>query len=337
VQVSLFQPFVPGRLSDTEPFARVVAENSGLSRFWMGQSWTVDPVATCVHLAAVGIRVPTGIGVLVTSARHPVHAALEARTLAVATGHVPEVAFGPGSRDLQRDLLGAPLHRPVSDSVAFLSEVARELGVPTSERTTGTRGYPVRLPLSDAPAPRLGLGVLRPRMAVEAGRSADSAVLWSAPPGYIEHTIVPALDRGADAAGRPRPRVIVIVPTVPQSSGVAEPVAIDAALGGHLRLPHYRDMLQRAAVDLGSTPEHAVAGLLRSDAVLRGHDGDVAEGLRRFAEAGVDEVVLNLSGVHLRGGATAICRALQGLTRVIGTTHEPVDPVEAPDICRGEK
>ncbi|MFE7202610.1 LLM class flavin-dependent oxidoreductase [Pseudonocardia alni] len=304
MKVSLLQPFVPSDPADVHPAARLVADSLGLTRLWLGQSWTLDPAAICAHLAGAGVRVPIGVGVLISSVRRPVQAALEARTIAVVTGHAPCVAFGPGSVALQSAVLGSPLRRPVAATSRYLAEVRRELGLPA--HAGDPPGRPVRLPPSDAPPPQLGLGVLREAMAEEAGRSADVAVLWMTPPAYVASAIVPALDRGARRAGRARPHIVVIAPTAPDVSQVDPVTATHLAVGGHLLLEHYRDMLCRAGLTVtGDAPSDA-ARLLSGGVVLHGTSSELAEGVRRFAGAGVDELVINAAGVHHLGGAAAV-------------------------------
>lgn len=307
MDVSLLRPFVPMDPIETHPVTQLVAEDL-FSRLWLGQSWTLDPTAICAHLAGADIRVPIGIGVSVTTARHPIQGALEARTVTAVTGHVPHVAFGPGSLALQNALLGSALRRPVTETSRFLAEVRNELGSPT--RSGESPSPPVRLPPSVAPMPRLGMGVLRTAMAEAAGRCADSAVLWMTPTAYIEHTIIPALDRGSGRAGVSRPSVVAMIPTVPDSARVNPINATDSTVGGHIKLAHYRDMLCRAGLVMSGDRHADAITLMSGGAVLHGDQAEFAAGMRRFERAGVDDLVINLTGVHHLAGPSAVGSAV---------------------------
>lgn len=91
-----------------------------------------------------------------------------------------------------------------------------------------------------------------------------------------------------------------------------------AACGSHLQLEHYRDTFRRAGI--------AVSGEHRADYVTRLVDGGVflygtAEEIHQRLDecrlAGVDEVVLNTTGVAQIHGLKAAARDLLEILRVV--------------------
>jgi hypothetical protein len=88
-----------------------------------------------------------------------------------------------------------------------------------------------------------------------------------------------------------------------------------AACAGHLRLPQYAAMLHGAGVDVDTADPNATAKtLVRSGAVLHAALASLPGELEAFREAGVDEIVLNVSGVHATEGGSAALRELQQIT-----------------------
>ncbi|MDT0453383.1 LLM class flavin-dependent oxidoreductase [Streptomyces hesseae] len=312
MRLSLLIPTVPATAEQAVPFARYVAHDSQLSRLWQGQSYGLEPAATFAYLAGAGYPVPAGTCVLVTPLRHPAQAALEARTVAAVTGQPAVMGYGPGSRATQTARLGAAYDRPVDAAAEFIratrSCLAQRWDPPAggpgqgAERPAGAPGYfhPGEA-LTPVPHPRvrLGLGVLRPAMARVAGEVADAAITWLAPAGYIRDTVLPAVDKGAESAGRPRPSVVAAVPVAVERRGRHPVELAHLSAGGHLVLPHYADMLARAGVDVpANDPVSAARALISGGGFLYGSPSDIAAGLAGYAAAGVDEVILNLTGVH---------------------------------------
>ncbi|MBY6350958.1 LLM class flavin-dependent oxidoreductase [Rhodococcoides corynebacterioides] len=316
---SILIPFVPTRHEQVLSVAGLVRFGRA-HRLWQGQSLLADAHQTFAHLAASGFSVPTGIGVDLTPMRHPVDAALQARSVARAMDRPMVAGFGPGSRDLQAALLGAPYSAPVTAAEDYVTIVRALLGGGPVDITGSVYSCRMELPVLSAPPIEIGLGVLRPAMARAAGRVADVAVCWLTPPEWIADVIRPALHAAAESAGRRPPRIVAMVPVVPSDAGDDRVDAVRAACGGHLTMPHYRDMLRRAGVLVDDEDFPATArSLLRSGAVV-GYDANArADRFRRYADAGADEVVLNATGTFMTEG---LPRAIEDLEAVLDGAPE---------------
>lgn len=326
MRLSLLIPTVPGVVEQAVPFARYLAQASQLTRLWQGQSYGLEPAATFAYLAGAGYRGPVGTGVLITPLRHPAQAALEARTMAAVTGHPAIVGYGPGSQTVQRARLGVAYRDPVAVCTEFLRATRECMAQPWDPPDTGSghRYFHAgeALPPVAHPRVQLALGVLRARMARAAGEVADAAITWLTPAAYLRRVVVPEVAKGADSARRPRPSVIAAVPV-----GVARPgrhpvELAHLAAGGHVVLPHYADMLTRAGVDVSAPdPSSAARALVAGGGFLYGRPSGIAADLAEYAAAGVDEVILNLTGVHSRYGTDETLLDLSEILAAAASLH----------------
>lgn len=310
---SILVPFAPPRPEQVLPFA-ALAQWSTAHRLWQGQGMLNDPHADLLHAAACGFRVPVGIGVTLAPYRHPYLAALQAQGLAVATGHPVVAGYGPGAVSLQRGLLGRPYRSQLAAMREYVTVMRDLLETGKSEHIGEYFKCSAELPPSPRPPVEIGLGVLRPAMARLAGEVADAAITWLTPARYLRDVVVPAVRAGAEIAGRPTPRVVAMVP-VALAGPDRDPAGLAFTSNGmHLRLPHYADMLRRSGVPVAANDLPATAAeLVAAGAFLYGEPGELSRQLSEFTEAGVDEIVLNVTGVCVRYGAVAALTELDTL------------------------
>ncbi|MFI2032959.1 LLM class flavin-dependent oxidoreductase [Streptomyces buecherae] len=295
---SVLVPFLPRRPERVLPYAALVHWTRA-ERLWQGQALLVEPHQGFAHAAGSGFRVPTGLGVTLMPLRHPFEAALQARSLAMTTGQPVVAGFGPGAKSLQESLLGAPYASPLTAAREYLTAVRGLL----ANEIVDLKGEYVSchgsLPAFPAPPVEIGLGVLRPGMARLAGEIADVAITWLTPAAYLLDVVLPAMHAGAEAVGRPVPRLTAIVPIALEHSGHEPAELALASNGAHLKGPHYIDMLRRGGVDVGGEDPTADAGaLVDGGAFLSGGTDQLLDQLKAYETAGVDEIVLNLTGVY---------------------------------------
>ncbi|MFC7892601.1 LLM class flavin-dependent oxidoreductase [Streptomyces sp. NPDC057381] len=313
---SVLMPFLPRRPEQLLPYAALV-EWTGAHRLWQGQAMLVEPFQGFAAAAGAGFRVPTGTGVTLMPLRHPYEAAHQARSLAMTTGESVVAGFGPGGREFQRSLLGAPYASPLTAAREYLTIVRGLLGGETVD--VDGEYFSCHAAMVPAVAPRvdLGLGVLRPGMARLAGEAADVAVTWLTPPSYLRDTVRPAMKEGADKAGRAVPRLSAIVPVALERPDRDPAELVLASNSRHLRAPHYIDMLKKAGIDIsGEELPAAAKRVLEGGAFVHGDIGTVTEKLAAYREGGVDEIVLNLTGVYNVHGPKA---AMEDLKKILAS------------------
>ncbi|MGH3567787.1 MAG: LLM class flavin-dependent oxidoreductase [Pseudonocardia sp.] len=311
---SIIVPFATPHPQDLVPLA-VLVRDTPARRLWYGQTLDWDAHLGVAHLAGAGYRVPVGNAVALTSTRHPCEAMIQARTMAAMTGHDMVLGVGPGADDLVQGLRGARYQSPLTairDYLTILRDlVERRTCAHTGEYFTLHGGLPER----SHPPVALGLGVLRPGAAHLAGALVDVAITWMTPPDYVREVLAPALRRGAHEAGRQTPRIATVVHVALDRAG-RDPYRLAwNAAHQHLSRPNYTGMLRRAGLVVHHTsPAIGARALVDSGTFVAGSPADVVRGLTVYANAGVDEVILNPAGVYAAEGAEA---AVQDLRQIL--------------------
>jgi 5,10-methylenetetrahydromethanopterin reductase len=314
---SVMVPFVQARPERLLPFAAFV-QWSKTYRLWQGQSSLNDNGQGFAFAAASGFRTPVGIGVTLMPFQHPYAAAIQAQALACAAGHPVVAGFGPGATLLQTSLLGAPYRSQLGAVREYATAVRDLLNGEHVELAGEFFSCDAWLPLVRRPPVEVGLGVLRPAMARLAGEVADVVITWLTPAVYLRDVVIPAVREGARAAGRPAPRVAAMVPLAldgPDRS--AEQLAL-ASNGAHMSAPHYVDMLRRSGIEVDmSDPSTSAANLVKGEAFLYGSPTELTAGLAAYREAGVNEIVLNVTGVCTTYGGKAALEELETINRSV--------------------
>lgn len=308
---SLMFPVAPDGHRMLVEFARF-AKAQGARRLWTGTSLAVDTYSALAAAATAVPHLPLGTAVALTPLQHPYRAAVEARGIAALSGEAFVAGYGPGSVDLQAGTMAAAYRSPLRATEEYVRIVRTLLdGEPVAHQSEYFTAMGRLLPMA-APPVEIGVGVLRAGMARTAGRVADVAVTWLTPHWYLRDVLSPALAEGAAGAGRKSPRLVAVVHVA-----VARPArnlrrTVLAAVGPHLSAAHYTDMLRRAGVEVDRRdPVKGAETLLDAKVFVTGTPAEIAEELRRYRAAGVDEVVLNVGGVYATEGEAAALRDLR--------------------------
>jgi F420-dependent oxidoreductase-like protein len=264
----------------------VRAENDGFGSVWSAHfSRGLDALSV---LAVAGVQtdhVALGVAVVPTYPRHPLALAQQAATVQALCGGRLTLGVGVSHRPVIEGLHGIPFTSPAAHMREYLSVLTPLL----REGTVTYRGSMFRVDggfviPGTQPVPVL-VGALSPRMVAAAGELADGVVTTWAGLRTLGEVVVPGVRAAADAAGRPRPRVV---------AGVAVAVCDDAELARrtaderfarYATLENYERVFAREGVD-------SVGGL-----AVVGSEEEVEAGLRRYAEVGVTELWPTVFGV----------------------------------------
>ena len=122
-------------------------------------------------------------------------------------------------------------------------------------------------------------GRAQPAMLRLAGGRADGTITWCVGPVVLEEQIVPILAQAAADAGRPAPRVVVVLPCCVTDDEADGRRQADAQLKGYGQIPAYRAVLDREGV---ATP---------GDVSVVGDEASVSAQLKRFADIGATDFV----------------------------------------------
>jgi alkanesulfonate monooxygenase SsuD/methylene tetrahydromethanopterin reductase-like flavin-dependent oxidoreductase (luciferase family) len=133
----------------------------------------------------------------------------------------------------------------------------------------------------DRPSPPLILAAVGPQMLRLAGEVADGAITWLCDAEHLMRVALPALTRGAEAAGRDIPQLFAGLPMIVHDDLAEGRAAADLWLGEHSQLEAYRNALDR--VSSGRSP---------GDVALVGTEASITDQVRELFDLGVTEVGL---------------------------------------------
>jgi 5,10-methylenetetrahydromethanopterin reductase len=123
------------------------------------------------------------------------------------------------------------------------------------------------------------LAAMAPQMLRLAGQRTDGTVLWMTGPATVRDYIVPAITEAAQAAGRPSPRVVCILPVCVTGDTDGARDAANRVLSIYGQLPSYRAMLDREGAEGPG------------DVLVTGDEDSVTAQVAALAQAGVTDFV----------------------------------------------
>ncbi|MEU7474683.1 TIGR03564 family F420-dependent LLM class oxidoreductase [Lentzea sp. NPDC042327] len=257
------------------------AAGFGADSVWLGQRLDYDAIGLA---GLVGVQVPgidVGVSAVPVFARHPLLVGSQAQTAQAATRGRFHLAVALGAPPIVEQAFGLPWERPVTRLREFLTALGPLLrGEPTQhegELLTARSLLPTHVP--GATRTPLLVAAMAPRALRVTGELADGTVPYLAGPKVLAEHIVPAVTAAAAAAGRPAPRVVALVPAAVTTDRRDLRTMADG-LSFYPQFASYRRVLELNGTE---RPE---------ELALLGDEDTVAEGLRRYVEAGATEVVL---------------------------------------------
>lgn len=254
------------------------AEAAGFSSYWLAQLGAPDALTVIATMGARTSTIEIGTAVIPTWPRHPLMLAAQALTVQEAIGDRLALGVGLAHKSSVEGTLKIPFRTPAKHMDEYLSVLLPALrerkvsftGDIWSAEVEGIGG-------AAAPAPRVLLAAMGPRMLHLAGSRTDGAILWLSGPKAIAEQIKPPLDAAANEAGRAAPRIVASVPVcvTPEPDRVRGIVA--SVLAGYNDLPSYRGVMDTEGA---GGP---------ADVSLIGSEDEVRAGLAAFEAAGATE------------------------------------------------
>jgi 5,10-methylenetetrahydromethanopterin reductase len=271
------------------------AADDGFASAWISNIFGLDALTA---LAVAGSPVPgieLGTAVVPTYPRHPAVLAQQALTTATALGGRLTLGIGLSHKIVIEDMYGYSFDRPARHMREYLSILLPLL----DGETASFQGETMRAGIGLS-TPRPGrvpvlLAALAPQMLRLAGQRTDGTVLWMTGTATVRDYIVPSIRAAAEAAGRPSPRVVCILPVCVTDDPDGARARANRVLAIYGQLPSYRAMLDREGA--------AQPG----DVVLTGDEDAVAAQIAALEEAGVTDFV---AAEYSRGEEQARTRAL---------------------------
>jgi 5,10-methylenetetrahydromethanopterin reductase len=278
IGMSLTEPTGPGAFTALGDQLQQAA-GDGFASAWMSNIFGVDALTA---LAVAGSQVPgieLGTAVVPTYPRHPAVLAQQALTVSLALGGRLALGIGLSHRIVIEDMYGYGFERPARHMSEYLSILLPLLDGEKAAFDGETMRANIGLSVPRPGRVPVLLAAMGPAMLRLAGQRADGTILWMTGPATVRDYIAPAITQAAEAAGRPAPRVVCILPVcVTDDPGQARARAAEIfAIYG--QLPSYRAMLDR----------EGAAG--PADIAIAGDEDTVSAQITALADAGVTDFV----------------------------------------------
>lgn len=279
------------QVDTTVELAREAAA-AGLHSAWFGQTFGADSpqLAAIAGREAPGLHV--GTSALPVFGRHPLLVSSQAQTAQAATHGRYHLGLALGTRLLTETGFGLPFTRPIARLREFLTALRQLTDTGTAdfhgELLTAAPPIPARVPGAENGVPLL-VAAMGPQALRVSGELADGILPYLAGPRALAEHIVPALTAAAEAAGRPAPRIVALVPGVVTDDVAAVRAKATEQLAFYEQIPSYARVIELSG------------GRRAADVAVIGDEKTVAAEVRRYRDAGATEVVF--SGTEIAGAA----------------------------------
>lgn len=266
----------------------VAADRAGLDTAWLTVGGPApDPFAVFTAAAHRAEHISFGTSIVPTFPRHPLTMAQGAMTVdQLAPGRL-KLGVGPSHKPAIEGTWGIPFHKPLThlrEYVSVLKAILNEGAVDFDGELlhAHTRiASPTRV--------RVMISALREKAFRLSGELAEGGISWMAPLPYIRDVAAPAQQAGADAAGRPKPAMIVHTPVIVHEDRAAIFEATKRQFGFYQRLPYYSQMLQDAGFPEAAGTDFSER--MAEGLILSGSETQVADRIRGLPDFGVDEML----------------------------------------------
>ncbi|MCH8062071.1 MAG: LLM class flavin-dependent oxidoreductase [Chloroflexi bacterium] len=284
------------------------AESLGVKAAWMTSGGDAgDSLSILAAAAAQTDSIMLGTSIMQTWSRHPVTTARQAATIAnLAPGRF-RLGVGPGHRQGMQQTFGTDFEAPLTHLREYLQVLKALLHGGSVEfkgsriTAAATMPEPVDVPVFAS--------ALRSRSYEICGEVADGAISWVCPHFYVRDVALPALRKGAEAAGRQTPSLIVHAPVCVDEDLEAARDGVRQQLGYFPRTPFYARMFASAGFPSSETDGWTNEIL---DAVLiSGDEAAVADRLNAIFHWGATEVLASV--VMANGSRDSYLRTLKFL------------------------
>ena len=263
----------------------VQAEEDGFDSIWLPQisSGAGFDALTALSLAASKTStIAVGTAVVPIFPIHPLTLAKHALTAQIASGGRMTLGVGLSHRPAIEDVMGLSYERPARHMEEYLN-VLRPLlddgNVDFHGRffdVTAKADVPGALPVP------VVIAALAPMMLRIAGEQADGTFTWMAGAKTVKSHVAPRINRAAESADRPPPRICVGMPLAVTGDPQAAREQAAKTYERYGQLTNYRRMLDLEGVEGPS------------EVALIGNEDEVTEQLKAYAEAGATDFLASV-------------------------------------------
>ncbi len=245
MKIGIFGGAITSGILDAIVAETRAVEQDGFASYWAPQLFGHD---TLTALAVVGREVPRielGTAVVPTYPRHPMMLAQQCLTVNAATSGRLCLGIGLSHKIVIENMMGMSFEKPVRhmrEYLTILTQIAQ-----TSKVSFSGEVYSAYADVSVAGSQPFSVVVaaLGEQMLRVTGALADGTLTWCTGPATLSSHTIPTLNRAADEAGKPTPRVIAALPVCVTKDRDAALARASLTFAIYGQLPSYRAMLDR--------------------------------------------------------------------------------------------
>lgn len=220
-------------------------ESMGFDQAWMGQVFSIDAISMMTLVGRETSTIRLGTAVTPSYPRHPTTLALQALTASAASKGRFDLGVGLSHKLVIEDLFGIPYAEPAKHMHEYLQVLMPLLRNENCTYQGDIFSVNVQMTVPEAlPVPVI-VAALGPKMLENAGRLADGTCTWMTGPATLENFVIPTINRAANEAGKPRPRIVASLPVVLTNDVKTAKQELARHLDVYDMLPSYRGMLDR--------------------------------------------------------------------------------------------
>lgn len=266
----------------------VKAEQYGIKNAWCtAGGMTTDSLTAFAVAASKTSSISMGTCIVQTYLRHPLALAIQSISInSLAPGRF-RLGVGPSHGPSMKNVWGFAFDRPLHNTREYVTVLDQALQ--KGEVDFDGDFFNVHAKIGEPSKVPVMISALQRGSFVLAGERTDGAITWVTPLHYVVNTAIPAMQEGADSAGRKRPPVILHVPMAVSEDAAAVRDAARTQLAIYPNLPFYRKML--VAAGYPEAEEGKWSDAMLDAVVLHGNEATVKEKLDAIYAQGIDEVI----------------------------------------------
>lgn len=268
-------------------------ETIGIDAAWLTTGGAgQDALTLFAGAAAQTEHILLGTSIMPTWPRHPVVAVQQVQVLTQLAPRRFRLGIGPSHRMPMTRMFGADFESPLTHLREYL-HITRQLMKEGSVQFSG-RYFKVDAqipePIPDVP---VMASALRPAAFELCGELADGAISWVCPARYLSEVGLPALKRGAEAAGRAVPPLVAHMPVCVHDDPSEARAEFREQFGRYAASPFYQRMFESAGYP--EALEGRWSDAMVESVLVTGDEESVAGGFQEMFERGVSEVLVSIS------------------------------------------
>ena len=267
-------------------------EELGVKAAWTTSGGDTDPITLLAVAAMRTESILLGTSIVPTWPRHPITAAQQTNVIAhMAPGRF-RLGIGPSHHSEMYEPFRFDFRKPLTNLREYL-RIVKPLIQKGSVDFDGEM-YHAHVSASDSfPDLPIMASALRPRSFRLCGEEADGAISWVCPLAYLRDSALPAMQEGANSAGRPTPPLIAhTVVSVHENYDEVKEAALEE-MAYYPTAPFYQQMFALA----GFPEAEALNGWsdrMLNEIVISGPEETIGPRLQQFFDAGAEEVLVSI-------------------------------------------